>query len=95
MKSVKMSCFAPILIVFMVLCSSRAWAIPSSPVLSTVVAGMRIFVFWSTGDGSMLSKVGADRGFAVEDMGVVNVAQGLQIQCGLCHENELEEAGGD
>ena len=49
----------------------------------------------STGDGTMISKVAADRSFSVEDVGTVNIFKGTEINCGFCHKNELAEGGGD
>jgi hypothetical protein len=48
-----------------------------------------------TGDGTMISKAAADRTFSVEDVGIVNIAKGTEINCGYCHKNELAQGGGD
>jgi len=44
-----------------------------------------------SGDGTVLSKAAATRNFSVEDSRTVNISKGVQIGCGLCHENELRE----
>ena len=48
-----------------------------------------------TGDGTMISKAAADRTFSVEDVGIVNIFKGTEINCGFCHKNELAQGDED
>ena len=41
----------------------------------------------TTLQGTVISKAAVNRSFAVEDRGTVNIPQGTQIGCGLCHDS--------